>query len=136
MVSIAWCDDYSVQINSIDNEHKLLIGLIQELDSALKTQEMVRSQLVPSILEKLKRYIHVHFESEECFMQLHDYPELESHQGEHQRLVQKLEQFVSYVNSNKLVFNDPMLSFLKDWLIRHILLEDSKFGKYFRQLHK
>ena len=131
MGQLNWCDDYSVHISAIDNEHKFLIELIKELDSAMETEEMVRLQLVSTILEKLLHHIRVHFESEERFLLFNNYPDFDSHQQQHQLLLQKLETFISRLNSEHLVFTDQMLLFIKDWYARHILLDDSKFGRYF-----
>lgn len=132
MGTLVWCNDYSVHISSIDNEHKLLIELIKELENALETQEMVRFQLVSSALERLTRHIRAHFESEERFLLFNNYPDYGSHQMEHQDLLLKLNQFVRLVHSGNFVFTEQELLFLKDWLARHIILHDCKYGNYFR----
>jgi hemerythrin len=129
---LTWNDDYSVHISEVDNEHRLLIELVKDLDSALETQEMVRSQLVSSALVKFTHAITAHFESEERFLLINKYPDFKSHQKEHHDLLQTLEQFVGQVCSKQAVFSEENLLFLKDWLVRHIILHDSKFGSFYR----
>jgi hemerythrin-like metal-binding protein len=131
MGPLIWCEDYSVNIRAIDNEHKLLIELINDLQHALETQEMVRSQLVSAALEKLKHHIRAHFESEERFLLFNNYPDFDIHQQEHLELLKKLEQFVNHISSEQVVFTEKMLLFLKDWLVRHIILHDCKYGSYY-----
>jgi len=132
MGQLTWSDDYSVHISEIDNEHRLLIELIKELDHAMETQEMVRSQLVSSALEKLSQHIRMHFESEERFLLFNNYPDFTSHQQEHHDLLHTLEKFVGHVSSEQSVFSGENLLFIKDWLVRHIILHDCKYGSFYR----
>lgn len=132
MVPLSWNDDYSVHVSEIDNEHRILIGLVKELDLALETQETVRSQLVMSALEKLTHAIKAHFESEERFLLFNNYPDFSSHQQEHHDLLQTLGQFVGHVCSERTVFSGENLLYLKDWLVRHIILHDCKYGNFYR----
>ena len=93
---------------------------------------MVRSQLVTSALEKLTRAIRAHFESEERFLLFNNYPDLCSHQQEHHDLLQTLGKFVGHVCSEQVVFSAENLLYLKDWLVRHIILHDCKYGSFYR----
>ncbi len=129
---LTWNDNYSVHVSEIDNEHRFLIGLVKELDHALETDEMVRSQLVMSALEKLTHAISAHFESEERFLLFNNYPDFSSHQQEHHDLLATLEQFVGHVCSERAVFSGENLLYLKDWLVRHIILHDCKYGSFYR----
>lgn len=131
MGSLKWCDDYSVNIRSIDNEHKLLMELMNEFDAALNTQEQVRAQLVSSAMERLSNQIRAHFNSEERFLLLNKYPDCVRHQSEHNNLLKKLEGFSIKISSEQLVFTEQMSLFLKDWFLRHIIIDDRKFGNFF-----
>ncbi len=132
MSSLIWCDDYSVNIRSIDNEHKLLMEMVKELDSALETQGHVLLQLVSAALKQLSHAIRMHFDSEERFLLLNNYPDSVNHQKEHNALLMKLDDFIGNFSSEQLVFTEQMSLYIKDWFVRHIILHDRKFGNFFR----
>ena len=131
MSKLLWSDDYSVHIASIDNAHKILVALVNEFSIALDIQGTVQRQLVIDALKILSLYIQQHFASEERFLLLNNYPGLEAHKKEHSLLLQQLDQFKQRFQANKHAFNEKMLFFLKDWLVRHIILDDCKFGHFF-----
>jgi len=129
---LLWSDvDFSVQIPAIDNEHKLLVTLINEFNLALQLDESFHSQIITEILEKLFRCITSHFESEERLLTINNYPDLAAHKFEHTLLVKQLRKFESQFKTEKKAFNEKMLLYFKDWLIRHVVIHDQKFGRYF-----
>lgn len=132
MNNLTWSDDYSVHIPAIDNEHRLLISLINDFGLAMDTQEIVQVQIAGETLGRLSRYISRHFESEERFLLFNNYPEFDAHKSEHTQLLERLERFSTRFTLEKRLVNEQMLLFLKDWLVRHIILHDCKFGSYFR----
>ena len=125
-------DDYSVQIPAIDNEHKLLVALINEFSIALQIDESLHSQIITEKLDKLSHCFRNHFASEERFLLFNNYPEFDAHILEHTLLLDRLNKFESRFKTEKKAFNEKMLLFLMDWLVRHIILHDRKFGHYFQ----
>ena len=133
MGSLLWNnDDYSVQIPSIDYEHKILVAMVNEIDSAMQTQGPSNSQIILDKLANLSNGIKNHFESEERFLLLNNYPEYDAHKLEHTILVEQLDTFESQFKLEEKPFSEEMLLFLKDWLIRHLILHDRKFGYYYK----
>ncbi len=132
MSTLNWSDDYSVGIPTIDNEHKLLVSLVNDMSRALDTHREFQSQIIGDILNTLVHCIHSHFESEEHFLLSNDYPEYSAHKAEHTILRERLERFEKRFRAENVSFTEDMLLYLKDWLVRHIILHDCKFGSYFR----
>ena len=58
-----WKDEYSVGIDSIDQQHKNLFSIVNEFHSAVK-QKSNKSEIF-SILNKLIQYTEAHFKDEE-----------------------------------------------------------------------
>ncbi|MBK5276100.1 MAG: hemerythrin family protein [Desulfuromonadales bacterium] len=132
MSKLIWLHDYSVQIPAIDNEHKLLVELINEFSSSLDTHGAFQAKIVTESLKKLSCCIKQHFESEERFLMFNNYPDFDAHKQEHDLLLDQIKRFEQRFKTEKKAFNEKMLLFLKDWLVRHIILHDIKFGVYFR----
>src|SRR5450631_1136452 len=89
-------EDYSVQIPSIDNEHKILIALVNELDSAMNFHVSFRAQFILDKLTNFSNSIKNHIASEERFLLSNKYPELVSHQLKHAEIIERLNKFESW----------------------------------------
>jgi hemerythrin len=131
--SLVWNDeDYSVNIPAIDNEHKLLVALLNEIACAMNTQGSSQINVIIGKLAYLSGYVKIHFESEERFLIVNNYPDYDDHKAEHARMLEQITTFEARYKSENKAFNEEMLLFLKDWLVRHMILYDRKFGYYFR----
>ena len=58
-----WKKSYEIGIDEIDNQHRKLVGIINELSDAMMVQKGYKA--VPHILEQLTDYIQFHFTTEE-----------------------------------------------------------------------
>ena len=133
---LIWCDDYSINIKSVDSEHKLLFGIFNDLLQTieLETNPDFRKSLIVSSLTQLRKHVSTHFESEEHFMQQNNYPALMEHQIEHRNLMVSIDEFINNYKRDIVSFDDKIVFFLKDWLVRHIILTDFKIGQYINSL--
>ena len=131
MSTLQWSEDYVLNIPAIDNEHKLLVSLVNDMALAMMYQGELQKRAIGDSLQRLSRYIRAHFESEERFLLANNYPEYDIHKEQHEKLLEELERFECKYQAGEKAFNSKMLLFLKDWLVRHIILHDCKFAYYF-----
>lgn len=124
-------DDYGVQIPSIDNEHKILIALVNEIEDAMIFHVLNQTQFMLPKIDKLSNSIKNHIASEERFLLDNNYPEYEKHRLEHTVLIERLNKFESRFKESNTDFNENMLLYLKDLLLRHFILHDHKYGYYY-----
>jgi len=131
MAFINWSDTYSVQIEEIDDQHKKLIALINELfDSMQKGQSR---QVIGRILNDLIDYTAVHFKTEETYFDRFNYEDSAEHKEKHKRLVDNVIKVKSDFESGKISVSSDLLKFLKRWLFEHILETDKKYITCFHQ---
>ena len=128
MALIKWNDSFSVGVSSIDNQHKKLCNLVNQLHEAMGAGK--GSEAVGKIIIELVTYTQEHFAFEEKFMQSINYPELSKHKILHQNMTQKALELKQSVENNKRINVIQVCSFLKDWLQSHILKEDVKYAKH------
>ncbi len=130
-VLILWKDEYNTGCQEIDQHHQTLAQIVNELYQAFE-YGLAESKSI-EILKKLEDYTKYHFQAEEELMAKHNYPGLEAHKLEHQRLIKELKKIKEQILSNqdKLVSFKLMLT-LKDWILDHILDSDHKY-KYICQ---
>ena len=128
---IQWEDSFHVGVEAFDKDHKFLVKLINNLHSGLMAGFGVSEMTY--ILDDLVRYTNVHFKREEDMMRKYSYPGFYEHEAAHAELVSRVLDFQSQIKSGKKVFSVELMSFLRDWLINHILKTDMLYSEFFRQ---
>ncbi|MDZ7763498.1 MAG: bacteriohemerythrin [Melioribacteraceae bacterium] len=131
MAYIKWRDNYDIGFKEVDEQHKQLVSIINELYEAQSTG--TSKIVIGESLDKVIDYTRYHFESEEKYMKDYNYPGLDQHKKEHIDLINQAENLKKEFTNNNLLLSLKTLDFLKDWLINHILGSDKEFGEYVRQ---
>lgn len=130
MEKLMWSDSLSVGVELIDSQHKKWIEYYNSAAEALHS--MQGSSRIASTLGFLIDYTEEHFATEEKHMQKHDYPGYGDHRAIHQDLRKTLSDLVEDFEedgvTNPLI--DSIDTFLRNWLINHIIDVDMKFGAY------
>jgi len=130
MSIITWRDSYSIGIEAIDSQHKVLLSCINDLYEAQKNS--TSQAIIKDVIEKLHDYTVFHFEMEEKMQIGCNFEHYESHKEEHQWFVNKVKELSKELSKNNILLSLKTLDFLKDWTINHILGSDKEFGEYLR----
>jgi len=128
MSLITWSNNYSTGVKEIDDQHKNLIAIINELHDAMAAGH--GKEAVGKCLDKLIDYTVYHFGTEERLMNTHGYSEHRLHEIEHKKLVKTASELHASFKTNPAGLTLKTMYFLKDWLNNHILGSDVKFGKF------
>jgi len=125
MSMMQWSNDYSVEIQEIDEQHMCIVRYINELYAALSRKE--HNDLVADIIHKLVEYTKVHFAVEEALMRIFHYEGYERHKEIHDHIVQQV-----LIYQGKFMAGDDkvgmeLLMFLKGWLFDHINKVDKQY---------
>jgi len=121
-------DQHLVGIAEIDTQHKELADFIKRLNAAIRNK--LDESEIRGVFNKLISYTTHHFESEKALMESYDYPNWQSHDREHKRLLSNLSFFWSSLNKGTDFF---VMQAIRDWLLHHILTEDKSLGEFIRQ---
>jgi len=128
MEIIKWVDTYSVGVEEIDNQHKKLIGILNELYTAMSVGK--GRDMLDKILSELTEYTVNHFYTEEKKMIVHAYPGYRQHKDEHNNFVGKINDFKNQYAKGNTRITIELVNFLKDWLVNHITTIDKQLGDY------
>ncbi len=132
MNAINWDEGLSVNMRIIDNDHKHIIALMNELDAALVANDC--STALPGIFEKLLEYVFTHFKREEEYMLQVKFPGLERHRLLHDKLTSRLVQLKNQMDSQDTgVLSLELSEFLRNWLLDHIAMEDLQIRPYLEE---
>src|SRR4051812_23158065 len=113
-----WGDQYSVGIDLLDEEHRTLFQMVNELYNSLNTateQAVIRKQLL-----SLAEYARKHFSEEEQLMERAKFPGLAEHRIEHEDLTTALLSLKLARAKEGKINALHLANFLHEWFARHI----------------
>ncbi len=128
MALLNWDDSYSVHYASIDDQHKRLVDLINQLHEAM-TQGKGK-QALSSILAEMIDYSQTHFAYEEKLMLDIQYPNYHVQILAHAGFIEKVRELQNRYESGQQALSLDVMEFLKKWLTNHILDLDKKYSPY------
>jgi hemerythrin len=127
--SVCWSDDYSVDFELIDNQHKELVRMTNVLFEGCKKGSTAADVVFVKTIRAAVEYAQTHFYTEEKYMKAAGYPDLTAHQEEHDSFVKTVIEAVKNFEEGS---TQPieLARFLKKWLLTHIALSDKKYEPY------
>ena len=125
---IKWKDEYNVGIDSIDQQHRKLVNLINQLQTAVDYS--TGEEFEREALDELVDYTLTHFGYEEGLMEKYGYPEFEPHKAQHKEMIAKVEVVLAEYEQDHDRAMDHAVTFLKHWLINHINGTDKRYSSY------
>ncbi len=126
MELMPWSDrEYSVNIKKIDEQHKELIGYLNELHDAFTKGK--DHAIIEAMLEDLSSYAKHHFGIEEQLMQAYDYRDYMLHRLRHNYFIEYIVDLeIDYMAGKKDVTGRTVY-LLKDWIDKHIKIMDREY---------
>lgn len=134
MALLTWDSSYSVGVRSLDHQHTNLFDILNELHAAMRSGQA--REAAGGLLHKLVSYTKSHFAAEEALMAATSYPGLAKHRELHGALTRQVEEFVARYEKGESALSIHLLTFLRDWLTRHIQQEDREYGPWMNEKGK
>lgn len=128
MKEISWSKTLSVGIQEIDEDHRRLIDLYNQVIRAVVEEET--SAYMDALMEELITCTAGHFMHEERLMLKYGYEGLESHKTEHQELLESGKVLHQKLLQDGNQVSTENIRSLERWLIGHILDTDMDLGAY------
>ena len=134
-MAISWRDGMAIGDPQIDEDHKKFVTLVNAME-AISSQGQYSS--LGLLLEKLGEFAGRHFAREESLMASVGYLDLEAHKALHQQMTKKVrliaEKFLAAnTEPEQKQCSSVLLATLNDYLVNHLLKEDSKLKPFLRQ---
>jgi hemerythrin-like metal-binding protein len=121
---VRWDDSLSVGIGAIDEHHRYLFDLVNELHDVVVRKRGVRN--VARLVKALDAYAKVHFRAEETMMAHYRFAGTQRQQDQHHAFEERVQEFYQELHTNPLVVQFDILLYLRAWLVNHIQVEDAK----------
>jgi hemerythrin len=119
----------SVGVAVLDDDHKKLIAILNTLSDGL--HEGKDADALGKALNSLIDYTDEHFKREETFLVKTKYPSVVRHMEQHKVLRQQVLAIQEkYQSSASPILSAEVMTFLKNWLLNHILLTDKDYSPH------
>ena len=126
---IEWNDGLNIGINSLDEEHKYLLKLINRI--SISISEDATKEHINAIFDELIQASVEHSANEENLLQKSNYKNLEQHTTGHLSFIDKLKELKGTYNNSSSINN--ISAQLYDILLIHIISEDIPLITHFEE---
>jgi hemerythrin len=128
MTARAWQDGIDTGVESMDTEHRLLVGLVNALDDLFRRGG--EAPLIARTVEQLVSFTNVHFLSEELMMRIYLYPGHDAHKAEHDRLAEQVAATRLGLEASGKEAALATIEGLHRWLVDHVQHMDRDFARW------
>jgi hemerythrin len=129
MPLMAWTEEMSVRVKVLDDDHKTLIEMLNELNDGIETGRAKAA--LESVIEKLSNYTRIHFAREERMFAQTGYAGGPAHKAEHALLARRVMNLQARFESGQSrELGMETMAFLKSWLTDHIMGSDQRYGPH------
>lgn len=120
----------SIGVESIDNDHKRLLEIINRLYDAIDLN--AAETVLEDTFESLESYVVEHFQREEALMQQYGYAQSDEHIKQHRAFAAKVPELKEQLlGAKNYLTAQEVTIYLTDWLVNHIISEDLKLVRLF-----
>jgi len=128
---IRWEDITSVNLSTIDQQHKKWIDIINKLYTAHKSGTAFT--LLETYFTELLEYTDYHFGFEEKYLEEFKVTKYQEHLNEHNKFIQKINELRNEYKEENADVSFKMMIFLKSWVKNHIENWDQKYVDTFKR---
>jgi hemerythrin len=128
---LVWKEAYSVGVQVLDDDHKKLIDLLNQFETAYNYH--TGDEFERQALNELIDYTKYHFQREETLMDEHGYPATDAHKAQHREMIAEVERFVAEYQKQGHEALGDVAHYLRGWLINHINGTDKQYGPFFNE---
>jgi len=131
---ITWSSKFECGIKLIDNQHKELVELVNEMFNHVTGNDLQEHNYFNRVINDAVSYVKTHFATEEKLMLATKFDGYAEHKKEHDTFVLAVVENINDYKAGKRLTLSTFTRFLKDWVLSHIALVDKKYFEYFKKV--
>jgi len=128
MALMTWKNQYSVGVETLDNQHKAFMKALNELHAA--SIKGKAGAVAGSLIRQISSIATEHFATEVRLMESIKFPALAAHRAKHEELSAKFKEFLSRHEKGDATVYAELLYFMRDWQTKHMQTEDQEYAKW------
>jgi hemerythrin len=131
---VKWSATFSVGIKLIDDQHKGLLNLVNDLFNHASGDEATERAYFQKVIQTAVNYVKVHFATEEKIMIATKFPGYMEHKKAHDTFVLTVVDSIRDFEAGKKFTLSGFTKFLKEWVLTHIAIMDKQYFTYFKNI--
>jgi len=130
---VTWSSTYSVGLKIIDEQHKELINLVNDMYNHVVDDDAAERAYFQKVIKQAVNYVKVHFATEEKILRATKFQGYAEHKKEHDSFILTvLENIREYENGKGNLIS--FTHFIKDWILTHIAIMDKQYFNYLMKI--
>ncbi len=131
-MTVEWKEALATGIKEIDDQHKELINIINQLLEACNQGK--GKEEVGKVIKFLEDYVISHFKAEENIQLKYNYPDYAAHKAQHEHFIREFIKLKSQFDNHGVssFFVVDINRAVVEWLIQHICKTDVVLGKFLK----
>ena len=133
---VTWSSSYSVGIALIDDQHKELINLVNDMYNHVNNDdEEAERAYFQSVIRQVVDYVKIHFATEEKIMKGTKFQGYAEHKRVHDSFILNVVDTIrKFEEGSKWVPLISFTNFIKDWILTHIAIMDKQYFEYLMRI--
>jgi len=131
---ISWSSTYSVGVKEIDNQHKGLFDLVNDMYNHVAGDEAEEQTYFQDVIQYAIICVKVHFATEEKFMLATKFQGYAEHKKAHDSFVLAVVDNIQDNEAGKKMTLSAFTNFLKEWFLTHIAIMDKQYFDFFKKI--
>ena len=131
---IVWSSKLSCGIKLIDEQHKGLVDLVNDMFSHVTGNYAYEKDYFKSVIQETVKYVKTHFATEEKIMLAANFSGYTEHRQKHEDFILAVIESIRDYEAGKRFTLLTFTRFLRDWILSHIALMDKQYFEYFRKI--
>jgi hemerythrin-like metal-binding protein len=126
MPLLIWSDSYKINNEELDNHHKILFRIVNQLHDINVGVDKVN--LFETIFDEIVEYIHYHLRAEEQYMKTTNYSGIDNHLLEHKQFADTITNVKKENNFGDYRLRCELVVSFSEMILHHVLQEDKKIA--------
>ena len=131
---ISWTDKFSCGIKLIDDQHKGLVELVNEMFNHVTGNYVQERDYFNRVIQEAVKYVKIHFATEEKIMLATKFSGYTEHKKEHENFILTIVENIRDYEAGKRFTLSTFTRFLRDWILSHIALVDKQYFEYIKKI--
>jgi len=127
---VSWDQNYATGIPFIDNQHRELVELTNQLFSACAAGQDAAGPVFKDAMSRMVDYVRFHFSTELKLLKKIKYPDYQTHKKQHDILIKDILGAAKDFNDGKKFVPNHFARTLKEWIFGHIAVFDKNYSFY------
>ncbi|OSM07635.1 putative cyclic nucleotide-binding protein [Magnetofaba australis IT-1] len=126
-----WRNEYALDVPEMDAQHIKLFELGEKFSEASLNGDATAAQREERLDALISLSIE-HFANEEAMLRQVGFQHRREHQARHESLIRQVHAEKERLAAHEFRMDEGFNSFFKDWIVRHILIEDRKYAAFLK----